>query len=40
MTISERIEYAKKRIAFWEGYKEQQVWIGIKVELELIKGGN
>jgi hypothetical protein len=36
-TIKERIAYAEERIRFWEGHPEQQqVWIGIKVELEEI----
>jgi hypothetical protein len=35
-TIEERIAYAEERIKFWEGHKEQQVWIGIKSELEEV----
>lgn len=34
--MRERIIYAENRIRYWEGYPEQQVWKGIKEELEEI----
>lgn len=37
LKIDERIEYAQERIDFWAGYSTQQVWIGIKAELERLK---
>jgi hypothetical protein len=36
--VQQRIDYAKSNIKFWKGDKAiQQVWIGIKIELELLK---
>jgi hypothetical protein len=36
--IQQRIGYAEDRIKFWSGHKDiQQVWIGIKNELELLQ---